>query len=74
MDTENTLCDLYTAWLAENHLPEMSADELLHELYAGMDSLLISPAKPVAETRLQQAWLSDFIQRWETVMRRETAL
>lgn len=50
MTTEDRLIDEYTDWLADNDLPDESADELI--LTEGL-------------TPDQVAWLRDFILRWE---------
>lgn len=51
-DTERSLVAEYAAWVEGEGLPNMSADELIHE------DLTIA----------QRIWLSDFIQRWDVVV------
>ncbi len=53
MDTEIGLCQEYQEWCRMNHLPAMSADELVHEDYL---------------TAEHRKYLAAFIERWETVM------
>jgi hypothetical protein len=53
-ETMETLCDEYNAWLTAQGLPEMSADELLHEDI----------------TKEQRRYVSAFYDRWEAMLKR----
>jgi hypothetical protein len=55
MKSEIELCLEYQEWCRANHLPAMSADELVHENV----------------TEIQTRWLRDFIRRWNETVRGE---
>lgn len=54
---EAALCSEYAAWCAEQMLPCLSADELIHAD--------ISPK--------QRTWLADFIERWQAMLVKQRA-
>jgi hypothetical protein len=58
MDTIDSLVAEYDAWLTQNGLPKISADELLADY-------------TVEKTPEQKAWLMTFIDRWEEASDRE---
>lgn len=57
-DTEESLYIEFGRWCEREHLPDMSADELLHEDI----------------TVEQRKWLTDFSQRWEEMITSKHAL
>jgi len=68
----------YDAWLAEQGLPKMSADELVCEIWAvrsgEKSEFVTSGSGPefVERCMEQESWLSDFIARWEEVEQQES--
>jgi hypothetical protein len=55
METEAQLCAEFQQWCDNQKLPQMSADELLHEDI----------------TSEQRKYLTAFIDRWEAMLERE---
>lgn len=60
MMTTAQLTNQYSEYCGEHDLPAMSADELLHEMFARRDAI-------AAHVK----WLSDFILRWEVAQEEE---
>jgi len=58
----------YEAWCAEQKLPCISADELLHASYCGPDE------GGVTMSDEQRKWICDFSARWEQALKDEQEL
>lgn len=52
---EQTLTDEYTVFLTTHSFDDMSAEELMYELHA-------------SGNHTHDAWLNDFINRWERIV------